>query len=52
MARFPGRFLFGSDAPNCPTPSDEQAAMVAKMGLARDMLEMVLGGAAKALIPS
>lgn len=50
MARFPGRFLFGSDAPNCPTPADEQAAMVAKMGLAPDMLEMVLGGAAQALV--
>jgi predicted TIM-barrel fold metal-dependent hydrolase len=52
ISRFPGRFLFGSDAPNCPTPADEQAAMVAGLGLSAHALEMVLGGAAEALIPS
>jgi predicted TIM-barrel fold metal-dependent hydrolase len=51
ITRFPGRFLFGSDAPNCPTPADEQAAMVVAMGLPADALETVLRGAAQALIP-
>lgn len=51
FARFPGRFLFGSDAPNGPVPAEEQAAMVAQMGLAPDLLAIVMGGAAAALIP-
>ena len=51
LERFPGRFLFGSDAPNCPTPANEQAETLAEMRLLPDVLETVLGGAAQALIP-
>lgn len=50
FATFPGRFLFGSDAPNGPVPAEQQAAMVGRMGLAPDVLELVMGGAAGALV--
>ncbi len=52
FARFPGRFLFGSDAPNCPTRARELQRAVASLGLPAGHLVSVLGGAAERLTRS
>jgi hypothetical protein len=49
LRRFPGRFLFGSDAPNNPTAAEEQAAEWARSGLSEDELGLILGGTADLL---
>ena len=51
IGRFPGRFLFGSDAPNNPVAAKGQRARLEEMGLATAELAMVLGGTAMALTP-
>ena len=51
LNRFAGRFLFGSDAPNNPIDARQQAERWAHAGLEPEALEMLLGGAAGALIP-
>lgn len=48
--RFPGRFLFGSDAPNNPIPAEVQARKLHEFGLEPSELEMLLGGAAARLV--
>ncbi len=50
LTEFQGRFLFGSDAPNNPTPADRQASHFEAMGLDQGTLKSVLGGTAGALI--
>lgn len=50
LAELKGRFLFGSDAPNCPTPAEELAARFDTMGLPPDVHASVMGGAAAALV--
>jgi predicted TIM-barrel fold metal-dependent hydrolase len=52
IRRFPGRFLFGRDAPNNPIPPDQQAMRFEQMGLGADELASLMGGAAAELIPS
>jgi len=49
---YAGRFLFGSDAPNNPTPVADQVARFASMGLSGHALTMLMGGAAANLIPT
>ncbi len=49
--RFPGRFLFGSDAPNNPTPAARQAARLEELGLPPEERAAVLGGTAARLVP-
>jgi hypothetical protein len=49
LTEFEGRFLFGSDAPNCPTPAEELAARFDAMELSIDVRAAVMGGAAEAL---
>jgi predicted TIM-barrel fold metal-dependent hydrolase len=51
FARFAGRFLFGSDAPNNPLPAAKQAARLERLGLDGDALALALGGAAAGLVP-
>ncbi len=51
IRRFPGRFLFGSDAPNNPVPAATQVGRLDGLGLSADEVEALLGGAAAALIP-
>lgn len=50
LERFAGRFLFGSDAPNNPTPVADQVARFEAMGLSAHVLDMLMGGAAERLI--
>ncbi len=49
--RFPGRVLFGSDAPNNPTAAGQQAARLAGLGLSPEEQAAVLGGTAVQLVP-
>ncbi len=49
LAEFQGRFLFGSDAPNCPTPADELAERFDGMGLEEPVLASLMGGTAQRL---
>lgn len=49
IQRMPGRFLFGSDVPNCPMPVADLVARVEEMPLSREDRDSVLGGAAAAL---
>ena len=51
IRRFPGRFLFGSDAPNNPVPASVQARKLDDLRLEPDELELLLGEAAAALVP-
>ena len=51
LLRFPGRFLFGSDAPNNPVPATVQRSRLEKMTLPANALEQILGGTAEALVP-
>lgn len=51
IRRFPGRILFGSDAPNNPLPPQEQALRVEQMALEPAELASLMGGAAEALVP-
>jgi predicted TIM-barrel fold metal-dependent hydrolase len=51
FGRYPGRFLFGSDAPNSPLPAGEWARHLAELGLTEDELELLLGAAAAVLVP-
>jgi predicted TIM-barrel fold metal-dependent hydrolase len=51
IARFSGRLLFGSDAPNNPIAAGEQARRYEEMGLSQVDLELLLGGAASRMIP-
>lgn len=48
--RFPGRLLFGSDAPNNPTPAATQATRLERLGLDTAMLAEILGGTAARLV--
>lgn len=50
LAEFAGRFLFGSDAPNCPTPAEALAERYDTMELPPDVHASVMGGAAAALV--
>jgi predicted TIM-barrel fold metal-dependent hydrolase len=51
LRRFPGRFLFGSDAPNSPlTPADHESCLAA-LALTPGERELLLGGAALNLVP-
>jgi hypothetical protein len=52
IARFPGRLLFGSDAPNNPVEPRDQARRFEEMGLPSRDLELLLGGVARGLIPA
>ena len=49
LRRFPGRFLFGSDAPNNPVSVGEQERRIREMGLAEDELALLMGGTAERL---
>lgn len=49
IQRFPGRFLFGSDVPNCPMTVAQLVARIESMPLTREEKDSVLGGAAEAL---
>ncbi len=49
LTEFRGRFLFGSDAPNCPTPAEDLARPWDQRGLAADLHRLVMGGAAASL---
>lgn len=51
IRRFPGRFLFGSDAPNNPLPVGVQVRKIEELGVGNGELEMLLGGAAARLVP-
>ena len=51
LARFPDRFLFGSDAPNSPLPRSGQQQRIERMGLPAPVLESILGGAAPIDVP-
>lgn len=51
LNRFAGRFLFGSDAPNNPASARDQAERWSRAGTEAAALEMLLGGAAAALMP-
>ena len=50
LEEFPGRFLFGSDAPNSPIPAEEQAARFDRMELSSVVRDLVMGRAALDLI--
>ena len=52
LTALPGRFLFGSDAPNNPVPAGTQAERFTTLGLDPHILAQVLGGAAAALTPA
>lgn len=49
LTEFRGRFLFGSDAPNCPPPAEDLAQRFDEMGLPEEVHLAVMGGAADAL---
>lgn len=49
LEEFQGRFLFGSDAPNCPTPAEELASRFEEMPLAEEVRAFVMGGTADRL---
>lgn len=51
LRRFSGRFLFGSDAPNCPIPVADLVARVGLMELSEDEKAAILGGNAARLAP-
>ncbi|MGH2607683.1 MAG: amidohydrolase family protein [Tepidiformaceae bacterium] len=50
LERFPGRFLFGSDAPNNPVPAGEQLRRIEGMGLPADVFALIAGGTAERLM--
>jgi predicted TIM-barrel fold metal-dependent hydrolase len=50
LTAFAGRLLFGSDAPNNPVPSAEQARRFEALGLDDNALALLLGGAARRLV--
>ncbi len=49
VRRFPGQFLFGTDAPNSPIPPAEQERRVREMGLLDGEIALVMGGTAERL---
>ena len=49
LRRFPGRFLFGSDAPNNPVAPAQQESRVRAMGLDDEELALLMGGTAERL---
>ena len=49
LRRFPGRFLFGSDAPNNPIPPVEQERGLRQMGLGDQEFALLVGGTAERL---
>lgn len=49
LERFAGRFLFGSDAPNNPTPIADQVARFEAMPLSDRARTMLMGGVAASL---
>lgn len=49
LTEFRGRFLFGSDAPNCPTPADDLASRFDEMSLPAEVRASVLGETADRL---
>ena len=51
LVRFGGRFLFGSDAPNNPTPASDQARRLEAMRLPSETVESIMGDAALSLVP-
>lgn len=51
LRRFPGRFLFGSDAPNSPLTAADHDARANALGLAAAEAESLFGGAANSLAP-
>jgi len=51
LRRFPGRFLFGSDAPNSPLRASDHAIQFDAMALSALERDSLLGGAAAALTP-
>jgi uncharacterized protein len=50
LRRFPGRFLFGSDVPNCPEPTAQQIARFEAMGLPAEEFDLLMGGTAERLL--
>lgn len=50
LRRFPGRFIFGSDSPNNPTPAASLARRFEEISLTGEELAMLMGGAAQALL--
>ncbi|MGH2633806.1 MAG: amidohydrolase family protein [Tepidiformaceae bacterium] len=51
LVKLPGRFLFGSDAPNNPVSAVRQRQRFEEMDLPTDVLSGILGGTAQALVP-
>ena len=51
LERFAGRILFGSDAPNNPTPATDQLAAWERTAVSASAIAALIGGAAEALIP-
>jgi len=51
LSRFAGRILFGSDAPNNPTPAYDQAKAWEGIDASPSALAALLGAAAAALVP-
>ncbi len=50
FGRFPGRFLFGSDAPNTPTTPASLVANIEALDLTQSERDSILGGAAASLM--
>ena len=50
LATLPGRFLFGSDAPNNPLGARAQAQRIEALGLDTDVLGLIMGGTAASLV--
>lgn len=50
IARFPGRFLFGSDVPNCPIPTADQIRRIAELDIPDAEREAIMGGTAASLV--
>jgi len=50
LRRFPGRFLFGSDAPNNPIAPAEQERGLRELGLDDEESALLMGGAAARLV--
>jgi predicted TIM-barrel fold metal-dependent hydrolase len=50
IVRRPGRFLFGSDAPNNPVPATNQLRRWAEMSLSDDVMGLLAGGTAARLL--
>lgn len=51
LREFPGRFLFGSDAPNSPLVPEASAQQLSALALTPHEMESIMGGAACTLIP-